>query len=271
MGVHHDKLFTNTRKLKMLVIDIESSKIKAYGFRAWDKIMPKDIYGHGHFLTYAYRFFGHDMPVKARALTDFPKRFKQDPTDDYELVKEIGELINESDVVITQNGDQFDLPYIKTRLMVHGLPPIKKIVSSDTRKMMKSFFLQSRSLDYVSGLIGTGQKDKFYDKDGTWVRATEGDREAIEAIRSYNVHDIELTEQVLLKILPYVDPKWNMNLLLGTIECCVSCGSSDLHRRGYHYTKVGRRDQINCKDCGSYMSVRVSDHVSKFIKTSETY
>lgn len=79
--------------------------------------------------------------------------------DDKRIVQSLIKLINEADIVITHNGDSFDLPKISSRVVVNNLSPIKPYQSIDTKKIAaKQFGFSSNKLDALAGLFGIETK-----------------------------------------------------------------------------------------------------------------
>ena len=73
--------------------------------------------------------------------------------DDKQLVAGLSKLLNEADVIITQNGDAFDVKKLNARAIINKLPPIKPVRSIDILKEGRKIFkFTSHKLEYYSRL-----------------------------------------------------------------------------------------------------------------------
>lgn len=57
--------------------------------------------------------------------------------DDSRIMKLLWDLLNEAEIVVTHNGDKFDLPKINSRFIINNLPPTTPYFSVDTCKVCK--------------------------------------------------------------------------------------------------------------------------------------
>ena len=76
----------------------------------------------------------------------------------------------------------------------------------------------------------------------------------------YNKRDVDLLEQVFLKIRPYASIAFNHHLF-AQHEGCPHCGSQRYERRGYRYadTQVYARFQCGNKDCQKWFRSRSAE------------
>ncbi|MGH7867674.1 MAG: hypothetical protein ACREP9_08610 [Candidatus Dormibacteraceae bacterium] len=79
---------------------------------------------------------------------------------------------------MAHNGDYFDIPWVKGRLLFHGLPPMRPIPTIDTKALAsRHFYLNSNRLDYLGQYLGVGKKIKTdYD---LWLDCMNGDEKAL--------------------------------------------------------------------------------------------
>ncbi len=125
------------------------------------------------------------------------------------LVKLMSRL-NSYDVIVTWNGRGFDLPYLTTRLLSHGLDPrplagkrhidLNEIVRSRLR-------LTFTYLDHVCDFFGIAKKKgpMGMDVPQLYLKAQEGDGKALKAIREHCLDDIEATRKVYLRLKPLLE------------------------------------------------------------------
>jgi len=70
----------------------------------------------------------------------------------------------------------------------------------------------------------------------------------------HNCQDVQLLEDVYLKLRPFISHP-NVNLITGQRETdctCHVCQSKDVTKRGFSFTKTGRKQRYQCNDCGSW-------------------
>jgi len=114
------------------------------------------------------------------------------------------------DVMVTWNGRSFDIPFLTTRLMKHGLDPRPIIRKShiDLADVVKSRLrLTFTYLDHVCDFFQIDRKKgpMGLDVPHLYVRALEGDRKALLSIREHCLDDLQATRQVFLKLKPLVE------------------------------------------------------------------
>lgn len=124
---------------------------------------------------------------------------------DKHLVEAILRDIEQADVLVGHNANQFDLPFLRTRALIHGLNPVhpKKIL--DPVILARNIFRFHRnSLEALSNVLGTpDMKTKLMPR--VWVAAMfDGDREALDEIVEHCVADVRVLCEVAKKIAPYV-------------------------------------------------------------------
>jgi len=195
--------------------------------------------------------------TQAVAVTDDPARYRKTPHDDKHVVTKLHKVLSEVDVVVAHNGDAFDSKWLNGRILFHGLPPLPPIKSVDTLKIARRMFnLNSNRLDYLGKYLGFGGKKST--PPGLWIDVLKGDAEAVKTMVAYNKRDVELLEQVFLKLRPYM-PDLNAHALFGSGAVCPKCGSKDVQRRGWHasVTQVYRRNQ--CQACKGWFRSRKAD------------
>ena len=149
---------------------------------------------------------------------------------------------------------KFDKTFITGRLAANGMDPLPPVCDVCTYKMAKAAFgrsLNGNKLDNLGTVLGVGNKIKT--NAMLWVRVASGDKDALEEMALYNKQDVNLLEQVLLGIRPYVNNKINLNLLTADhVTRCKTCNSDNVVHTGFEYTINSIRDRYVCKECKSY-------------------
>ncbi len=244
----------------ILLFDLETSMMKAGTFSLYpESINHQNIMDDWYIISAAWKFLNKPK-VSAVSVLDDPKRFKKDPHDDYHIVKTFRDVLADADIVIGHNSDKFDLKKFNARLIYHRLPPLPKLIHSvDTLKAVKKIAaFSSNRLDYLTThLCGQG---KMPTSSGLWLRAMEGDKDAIVEMVKYNKVDVVRLEELYLRLLPYMATHPHVGAMVGEDKSntCRNCGSDDLHFIGYRYTGSGiKREQKHCNNCNSYIVTNV--------------
>jgi DNA polymerase III epsilon subunit-like protein len=178
--------------------------------------------------------------------------YKKDKTNDKALVTELWKLMDEADIILGHNGDQFDIKKSNARFLAHGLTPPTPYKTVDTKKVAKKYFgFASNKLDELCRQLGIGRK-KEHEGWPLWKGCYEGDMKAWKRMLAYNVQDVELLDQLYLKLRPWMDNHPNLNLIRGTTHSCPACGSFNNHRRGHYLTSTNLIQRYKCNSCGKW-------------------
>jgi hypothetical protein len=235
---------------KVLFYDLETSLqlVAVFQLKNQDWIQPDSLITERYIISGAWKWQGEER-VHSVSVLDFPKSFAKDHTNDKYVVETLHGILSQADVIVAHNGDQFDLKYLETRILYHGLSPLPPITSIDTYKVAKSRFLfNANRLDYLGNFLKVGRKKET--TSGLWMRVLKGDKAAIKEMVTYNEQDVLLLERVFLKLRPYIANHINRELLGGS--GCPRCGSLKIQSRGVHraISRVYRKFQ--CQGCGGW-------------------
>jgi len=124
---------------------------------------------------------------------------------DEPLLRAMLSWMEDIDIIIAHNGLKFDLPFLRTRAVIHGLPPVNFQKIIDPVQLARQHFrFQGNSLDAISRVIGT-HAEKTPLKPETWQKATlNGDPAAMEEIVTHCIADVDVLEEVCWKMRGYV-------------------------------------------------------------------
>lgn len=239
---------------RMLLIDIETSPIIAAVWTLYDANavwVECDTF----ILSFAAKWIG-ERGVKTYALPDY-SLYKRDKRNDKSLVTELWALLDSADIVIAHNGDRFDLKKIRSRFMVHGLPPTSPFKTVDTLKIARKVAaFDSNKLDNLGRYLGEGRK---IPNTGAhlWRSCRDGDLRAWRTMRRYNAQDVRLLERVYHRIKPWCNSHPNI-AAYGDGTGCPTCGSYDIQARGFRVARTRRHQQFHCQSCGSWFSSGVT-------------
>lgn len=174
-----------------------------------------------------------------------------DLTDDRAVVENLAGLIEQADMVYGHNVINFDIRKVKARMMCHEMAPLPPLQVFDTYKQMSRVSRHaSHKLDYLSQqLLG---ENKIKTDRELWTRCEHGDPKAWRDMVDYCARDVQLTEEIYLRLRPWADRHPNLSLLAADgVPRCTRCDSDDLVRDGYYFTTVSVFQRWRCRDCGN--------------------
>ncbi len=187
------------RPKKRLFFDLEVSANVVFSWRIGRDVdlTPDNIISERAIICACYKWEG-DSKVHA---------IKWNKGCDRDLLEKFSKVIDSADEVVTQNGDSFDIKWLRTRCIYHGIPVSPKFNSIDTLKMARSGFkFNSNKLDYMGGYLDLGKKIKT--EYNLWKDITlHNSREAMTKMVDYCKQDVNLLEKVYNKLQPYCPTK----------------------------------------------------------------
>ena len=173
---------------------------------------------------------------------------------DKKMLEAFVKVANTADEMIGHNGDKFDLAWIRTRCLFHGIGMFPKYSTIDTLKVARSKFkFNSNKLNYIADFLGIGQKIKT--DFSLWKNIVlEKDPKAMEAMIKYCKKDVVLLEKVYKHLAIHIEPKTHYGVIFGTEKVnCPECGSDDIWKQGSKALASGaRRFIFQCKTCHRY-------------------
>ncbi|MGV8130730.1 MAG: ribonuclease H-like domain-containing protein [Candidatus Pacearchaeota archaeon] len=249
---------------KVLILDIETAPLLANIWGIWNQNISTDnIRSDWFMLTWSAKWLFQNKIYSARVT---PKEAKSN--NDKRIVQSLLNLLNEADIVVTHNGDRFDLPRINTRAIINKLQPPLPYISIDTLKSAKRHFdFTSNKLDYINKVLGLPQKSETNME--LWRNCFNGDEGALKKMERYNMNDVKIHEQTYLTMRPFIRPHPNIGLhIIDEHERCPSCGGKELIDTGkIYYTTASSYELFRCK-CGSVGRRRKGLKKSKLLTLS---
>jgi len=209
---------------KILIYDIETPRLRADVWWSGKQfINGNNIIDEPKIITVAWKWFG-DNKVHT-------KTWDEDH-DDKELVQVFLEEYNKADVVVGVNNNNFDNRWINARAMKHGLHVNMFVKSLDLQKQMKRIArLPSYALKYLCKFFGVTMK---LGHEGLlmWEMVQYGtpaqQKEYLKKMEVYNVGDIVSTEEVYVKMIPYMRHAAHLGVAVGNGKySCPTCGEVD--------------------------------------------
>ncbi len=239
-------------KPRILVFDIETAPITAYTWGLFDQnVGLNQIKSDWHLIAWAAKWYGD--PVSKVMYMD--NRNSRNIQNDKKLVKELAKLLNQADIIITQNGEKFDVKKLNARAIINGLPPIKPTNSTDIlREGRKVFSFTSHKLEYITDKLNKKYRKLKHDEYPgfeLWAAILKGDKRAWKVMQKYTIHDVLSTEEAYTHLQGWIKTQPYSHMYLdGKMRC--KCGSVDLVKKGYHWTMAGKYQIYRCKTCGKW-------------------
>lgn len=241
-------------KAKVLVLDIETSPISAYIWELGKQYIGADqIIDDWFIMAWSAKWLNDS----AASVIYYDLR-NQKPGNDLPILRPLWKLLNEADVIMTQNGTKFDAKKINARFMLHGIKPPTPYNHIDTYRIVKKVAaFTSNSLAYLTSKFCSTHKKtshRRYPGRSLWIECLKGNLDAWNEMKKYNIEDVLSTEELYLKIRAWSpDTLPNIFDLTDTSSQCGVCGYIGKMREGkLRRTKLYKYQQHSCPKCGSW-------------------
>lgn len=173
---------------------------------------------------------------------------------DKKMLLEFSKVLNKATEIVGHNIDKFDMPWVRTRCLYHGIELLPEYTSIDTLQIARRRFrLNSNRLNYIANFLGLGQKIKT--EFDLWKSILlKSDQKALDKMIRYCKQDVILLEKVFHKLFNHVNSKYHYGVHYGQDRgSCKNCGSDDLSIVKHRITSAGtKKIQYQCKTCGKY-------------------
>lgn len=250
---------------KILILDIETAPLLANIWGIWNQNINLDnIHSDWFMLTWAAKWLFEKKVYSAKVTPT--EAIKQD---DKRIVKSLISLLNKADIVVTHNGDRFDLPRINTRALIHKIERPLPYQSIDTLKVAKrKFAFTSNKLDYINQQLGLPKKTETGMQ--LWRDCFVGKKAGLLNMETYNINDVRIHEETYLRMRSWITPHPNIGLfIIDEHEHCPSCGSKELKMQGKYYaTSMNVYETFRCINCGGVGKKRKASAKSRNLTSS---
>ena len=173
---------------------------------------------------------------------------------DKRMLEAFIKVINQSDEAIGHNGDKFDLAWIRTRCLFHGIDMFPRYTTIDTLKIARQKFrFNSNKLNYIADFLGFGQKIKT--EFGLWKRIMfDKCPTAMADMIKYCKKDVILLEKVYTELAKHIESRTHYGVVFGQDRgSCKECGSDELIKQRKNVLASGLiKITYKCKTCGKY-------------------
>ena len=227
--------------MQILLLDIETAPHKVYVWGLFDKFINTErVEESGYVLCWAAKWYP-DGEIVGASSSDGHKT----------MLKGIHRLLNEADVVVHYNGIKFDIPSLNKEFIESDMVPPSPYKQVDLYQVARRRFkFASNKLSWIAKELGLGEKTQ-HEGFQLWVKAMDGDSDAIDRLAEYNKQDVKLLEALYIKLLPWIEKHPNHGAFTD-VQCCPKCGSIKFQRRGYAVSNMSRYLRYQCILCGGW-------------------
>lgn len=242
-------------KKPLLYFDIETSIMAAWlhslgqQYIGYQNLMEE--YNHKKVLCISYKEPGWK---RAKVL-----KWNHKKRCDKELLKKFNKIAGSYDLLLAHNGQGFDVKELRTAIAIRGLAEAwSETHCLDTlRDWRRTFRMSSNRLDAVAKMLGVGRKNPINIEH--WIKATQGDKKALDEMAKYCCVDTEIMQKCHERLDPYVLPSQScLNRksmdYAGYPEKCSGDGCENKDKRlfikfGFYSYKCKPRQKYLCKVC----------------------
>ena len=187
------------------------------------------------------------------------------PRNDYRLLVGLHELLSTVDIVIAQNGKAFDMKKINARFIERGLPALPPIKVIDTLLIAKDVArFTSNKLEWLSKHLTDTPKYEHGEFPGMalWTECLKGNKRAWAEMKKYNCIDVPATEELYLKLRPYMQGHPNVAAYYDDDHTrCPRCASVNVRPLDKPaLTQTGQYTRYQCGDCGGFARSRYTQN-----------
>lgn len=168
------------------------------------------------------------------------------------ILKKIWELVDEADIVVTQNGIRFDMKRLNTKWILYGYKPPSQYLNVDTLMTARNKFgFTYNSINELGQKFGIGKKTEMRFPD--FRDCAEGNKDALDKMLLYCKRDVApLLEDIYLYMLPWMDNHPNMNIFTEHDgDVCRNCASTNISWNTTYKTPQGLWEGWRCNECGA--------------------
>jgi len=244
-------------KAKILILDIETAPIIAHVWDIWEQnVGLNQIVSDWHLLSWSAKWFDPSTVSESTEadVIYMDQRKAKNIQDDKKLLEGIWKLMNEADVVITQNGVKFDSKKLNARFVMNEMKPPSSYKHKDTFLIAKKYFgFTSNKLEYMTDKLCKKYKkltDRKYVGHTLWTECLKGNQDAWKEMEKYNKHDVLSLEELYTVLAPWDSSTIDLNIYHNNLENTCSCGNKEFVKDGFVFTPSGRFDRYVCTSCG---------------------
>ncbi|UOF79705.1 polB [Caudoviricetes sp.] len=250
------------KKPNILTLDIETAPLSAYTWGLWEQNIGLDMVKNDwRILSVAWKWLGHKTVHFESA------EIVRGEVNDARLLQTLYGMLDHADIVVTQNGLDFDIKRINARLVEAGYSPYTPVRHIDTKRVAKQVFgFTSNRLEWMGERIAGVVKDKHRKFPGfeLWRECLAGNLAAWAEMEKYNKRDVLATEALYLKLRPWIPNHHNVAVYREDgVLACPRCGCHGwMQKRGKTVTNGGVYTRLVCGSCGGWSRMRAREKVA---------
>jgi hypothetical protein len=253
------------RAPKILVFDIETAPCLSYHWGLWQQNIGLNMMVRDWaVISWSAKWVGEDevMYQDCRSHFDGSALSVHSEIDDRNILEGVWALLDNADIVVTQNGKKFDVKKLNARFLHHGMKPPSSYKHIDTLQIAKRHFaFTSNKLEYMTDKFCTKYKKLTHGKFPgfeLWKECQLGNSEAWDEMEEYNQYDVLSLEELVFKLAPWSNQMPNLDMYHDEGENVCFCGNHEWEHRGYAYTNLSKFDKFACTSCGAEKRGRVN-------------
>ena len=239
---------------RVLILDIETSPLLVYVWQLKDQFVGlNQMVQDWHIMAWSAKWLGRP----SSSIMYYDQRNLK-VGNDLPILRPLQKLLNEADIVLTQNGKSFDAKKINARFMLLGMKPPSPYKHLDTYLIAKNAAsFTSHSLEYLSERFCTKYKKLSHGNFpglSLWRECLKGNKKAWEEMREYNIHDVLATEEFYEKIKAWAPESAPKPFIADNIAAmCGTCGEKGhMIRRGSSFKNKCKYQRWQCRTCGRW-------------------
>lgn len=226
---------------KILIYDVETSPHVALSWGEWGQnIRSEQVVIPSKLICWAAKWVGGREVFSGTA-------------DD---IHKIWSMLVAADMVVTYNGKSFDEKVLNREFILAKFGPPPRVPHVDLYRVVRGNFRfpHNKMVDILAKL-GLGRKAETGGLD-LWKGVMAGDGRAMAKMVAYNKRDVQVTEELYLKLRPWVHNHPNVAAATD-VTGCPNCGSGNFRKRGTRVTRAKLHQRWSCNDCGAWFSGKV--------------
>lgn len=182
---------------RILVFDIETAPMRADVWGLFDQnIGLNQVIDDWFVLSYSAKWLD-DPPSKMLYMDQSKVR---NIRNDKKLLTGIRDLLDQADIVVTQNGIKFDSKKLNAQFEFWGIQAPSSYRHHDLLRISKKYFnLPSYKLEYMSNKFNKKYKKlkhKRFPGHDLWRECMKKNQKAWKEMKRYNIHDVLATEEL---------------------------------------------------------------------------
>lgn len=238
--------------MRILILDIEISPTMAAVWGLFNQnIAINQIVGNSEVLCWSAKWLGDDTTYFSSIQMTSRRR----------MLREIFNMLEEADAVVTYNGKSFDLKILNKEFALQGWNRPSPYKNIDMLSVVRSQFrFTSNKLGYIGPMFGLGEKTKHAGYE-LWLHCMNKSSSEYESswaiMEEYNIQDVHLLENLYVRLKGWI-PNHPSYSALQNDHVCPNCGGTHLQKRGTAITTTLSYQRWQCRDCGAWSRSKIA-------------